>query len=138
MAFKVKTVEKVRFFDLDAVGHLNNSVFLTYMEQARVAYFKKTNLFDERFQNEQGLGLIVARAEVDFLRPAFMDEEVEISISVTEIKNKSFVMEYELFSLTHKLQIGKGKTVIVSYDYKAKKTIPVPEALKQAIQKIES
>ena len=55
--------ETVRFRDVDSVGHVNNAVYLTYMEEARIAFLSQAS-------EEDALGMVVARIEIDFRSPA--------------------------------------------------------------------
>ena len=113
-------VERVRFRDVDAMGHVNNAVFLTYLEQARVA------LFSER-GGATGLGqmnMILARAEIDFRAPVRLGQEVEISVRASRFGTKSFDLEYEL-RVEGEL-VAEAKSVQVAYDYDRREPIPVP------------
>ena len=58
--------ERVRFRDLDAMGHVNNAVFLTYIESARVAFLQSTSA---RLPTLEDISIIVARIEIDFRAP---------------------------------------------------------------------
>jgi len=69
-------VERVRFRDLDPMGHVNNAVFLTYLEQARVALFSEL----EVATGLEEMNMIVARVEIDFKAPVRLGQEVEISV----------------------------------------------------------
>jgi YbgC/YbaW family acyl-CoA thioester hydrolase len=84
--------ERVRFRDLDPMGHVNNAVFLTYLEQARVAFFAEmgaaTGLED--------MNMIVARVEIDFKAPVRLGQEVEVSVRASRFGTKSFDLDYEL------------------------------------------
>ena len=102
--------ESVRFRDLDGMGHVNHAVFLTYMESARLAYFRSLGLGQNPLE-----GLILARAEVDFRSPIELGEEVEVGNRVERIGTKSFVLEQEVH-VDGRLA-AEGKFVLVAYDY---------------------
>src|SRR5688572_7033679 len=103
----------VRFRDIDALGHVNNAVYFTYMESARTEYWLK--LFQIRDLRE--VGFIVAHAECDFKVPARFGEELEVSIWTSSIGKTSFVWDYEIRNvLSHQL-VASGKTIQVYYDY---------------------
>jgi acyl-CoA thioester hydrolase len=75
--FPVVVPIQVRFRDLDALGHVNNAVYLTYLEVARAAYFSRLE------PDWVGKGhFILARAEVDFLRPILLEDPVEVGVRV--------------------------------------------------------
>ena len=113
----------VRFRDIDALGHVNNSVYFTYMEQARTEYWMK--LMDIRDLRE--VSFIVARAECDFKIAAKFGDQLEVSMFTTTIGNSSFIWEYEIRSVVNNQLMALGKTIQVYYDYGTQKPLPVPE-----------
>jgi acyl-CoA thioester hydrolase len=113
--------ERVRFRDLDALGHVNNAVFLTYIESARVAFLvglgAATTLED--------MALIVARIEIDFRAPVGFGEEVEIEVRASRFGDKSFDLDYEL-RVDGKI-VAEAKSVLVGYDYDKGETVTIPD-----------
>ena len=124
-AFEFSTQIEVRFADLDAYGHVNNAIFFTYLENARVKLFKQR--FGPFLESE--MLFIVVRSECDYLAPIELDDPVEISISVEKITFTSFTFAYRLHNGADKIY-AKAKTVIVSYDPKNKKPAAIPARLK--------
>jgi acyl-CoA thioester hydrolase len=102
--------ESVRFRDLDGMAHVNNAVFLTYMESARLAYFKSLGLGDNPLE-----GMILARAEVDFRSPVELGEQIEVGVRTGRIGTKSFDLEQEVHADGR--LAAEGKFVLVAYDY---------------------
>ena len=84
--------EAVRFRDLDPMGHVNNAVFLTYIESARAAFLQHLGAV----QTLEDLAIIVARIEIDFRAPVRFGDEVEVSVRVSRFGDKSFDLEHEL------------------------------------------
>ena len=84
--------EAVRFRDLDPMGHVNNAVFLTYIESARAAFLQHLGAV----QTLEDLAIIVARIEIDFRAPVRFGDEVEVSVRVSRFGEKSFDLEHEL------------------------------------------
>ena len=115
--------ETVRFRDVDAMGHVNNAVFLTYIEEARIAYLL-------RFGAEV-TQMILARAEIDFRAPLRDGDELEIGVRPAGVGTKSFELEYEVRSSD--AVAAEAKTVIVSFDYEAGRSVEVPEAWREAL-----
>jgi acyl-CoA thioester hydrolase len=113
--------ERVRFRDLDALGHVNNAVFLTYIESARVAFLvdlgAATTLED--------MAIIVARIEIDFRAPVGFGEEVEIGVRASRFGDKSFDLDYEL-RVDGKI-VAEAKSVLVGYDYDKGETVTIPD-----------
>ena len=128
-----KPVE-VRFSDLDVLGHVNNARYLTYMEQARVAYFRMLRL---RKPNEPRVGFILASAHIDFQRPILMDSQVRVGVRVTRLGNKSFTMAYRLEDAVDGAIFATAETVQVSFDYEKQRSIPLPDVWRQAMASYE-
>jgi acyl-CoA thioester hydrolase len=108
--------ERVRFRDCDAMGHVNNAVFSTYLEQARIGVLGGLAEF------------ILARVEIDFRSELRAGEEVEIRSRCGRIGTKSFDLEHELRSDGR--VVAEAKSVLVAYDYATGSSVPLTEALK--------
>jgi acyl-CoA thioester hydrolase len=119
--------EHVRFRDLDAMGHVNNAVFLTYIESARVAFLQHlgaaTTLED--------MSIIVARIEIDFRAPVGFGDEVEISVRASRFGDKSFDLDYEL-RVGGKV-VAEAKSVLVGYDYGRHEAIEIPDEWREKL-----
>ena len=109
--------ETVRFRDLDSMGHVNNAVFLTYLEEARIAF-----LFGRGATTDS---LIVARVEIDYRSPVRLGETVDVGVRCTRLGTKSFDLEYEL--RVDGEVVAEAKSVQVTFDYERGEAIPVPE-----------
>jgi acyl-CoA thioester hydrolase len=119
--------ERVRFRDLDALGHVNNAVFLTYIESARIAY-----LLDLGVASGLGdLAIIVARVEIDFRSPLGLGEEVEITVRASRFGTKSFDLDHELRAGGR--LVAEAKTVCVGYDYGNGEAVPIPETWRERL-----
>ena len=119
--------EPVRFRDLDPLGHVNNAVFLTYCESARVAFLESMGTT----RGVEDLPIIVARAEIDFRSPVRLGETVDVGVRASRFGTKSFDLEYEL-RVGERL-VAEAKTVCVGYDYSRRQTIPIPEEWRQRL-----
>jgi acyl-CoA thioester hydrolase len=118
----------VRFRDCDPMGHANNAVYLTYLEQARLAHWRSLWGFGSRKRTDVP-GVILARAEIDFRRPARYGDVLEIRIGLAGIGRTSFTYDYEIADEAGNL-VATAKTVLVMYDYAAGKPVPVPEEIR--------
>jgi acyl-CoA thioester hydrolase len=116
--------ETVRFNDCDPMGHLNNAIFSTYLEQARLAYFGDA----ERMPQAD---IILARTEIDFRAPVSMGETVEIEVRPGRIGTKSFELSYEL--RVGERVVADAKSVLVGYDYEAAQSTEIPERWKRRL-----
>ena len=126
--YKFNTPIAIRFSDIDAVGHVNNAIYLTYFEVGRFGYWK-----DVAQWNLKEHGVIVGRSEVNYLKPIMLDDKVACYVRVTRIGNSSFDVMHMLVRTTeHGEEIcTTGKTVCISYDYTANKSVSIPKAMRQ-------
>ena len=126
--YKYKTRIAIRFSDIDAVGHVNNAIYLTYFEEARLNYWH-----DVIQWNLQENGVIVGRSEVNYLKPVMFQDEIVCYVRTTRIGNSSFDVMHVLSKITeHGEEIcTTGKTVCISYDYKANKSVSIPKTERQ-------
>lgn len=133
MSLPFKHSLKVRFVDVDALGHTNNAHYFTYFEEARVAYFDALGYSRKNFVED--CTFILAHASCDYKSPSFVNEMLDVYTGITELKNSSFVMEYEIKEHESGRLIALGKTIQVTYDYKNKRVIRVPQLLKDRVLK---
>jgi acyl-CoA thioester hydrolase len=112
---------EVEFRDVDVADHVNNAVYLTYLETARIRYLIEVLGADFAYQ----LSLILARVEVDFRSPARFPETLTIGTRVTRVGTKSFDMEHEIRGADGRLVL-EASTVLVAYDYEADAPMSVP------------
>jgi acyl-CoA thioester hydrolase len=122
----------VRFRDCDAMGHVNHAVYFTYFEQCRLTFWRE--LTGKAAPNTR---VIVARAECDYKAPAFFGDELEVCLWVGEIGRSSFSLEYEIVHAETRRPMATGKTVMVSYDYAAGKSMPLPDAARRLLEDLE-
>lgn len=117
----------VRFADIDSVGHVNHTKYLTYFEDARIAWFNE--VMGTKWDWDKH-GLILARIEVDYLREVKLNDIVEIETKVSRIGNKSFDHAYQLFKVIDDKRIlaCKGVATLVSFDYVNNVSTPIPQA----------
>ena len=95
--------ERVRFRDCDAMGHVNNAVYSTYLEQARIGILGDLGPF------------ILARVEIDFRAPLRLGETVDVGVRAARFGTKSFELEH-LVSADGRV-VAEAKSVLVGYDY---------------------
>ena len=122
---------EVRYGDLDPQGHVNNAKFLTYMEQARVAYVLKLGLWNGG--SFLGFGLIVAEVRISYHKPVVFGDPIEVGVHTARIGNKSLTMEYSIEHSQTRAVYAKASSIGVAYDYTASHSIAVPEAWRTAI-----
>ena len=119
--FPFTHAETVRFSDLDGFGHVNNAVFSTYLEQARLAWFGEEDAHEPMPLRD----VILARTEIDFRSQVVFGETVEIGVRPSRLGTKSFELEYELRAGDR--VVAEARSVLVGYDYEHEQSVPIPE-----------
>ena len=116
---------EIRFADIDKLGHVNNAVYLSYFEQARLSYFQQVIGANIDWSEN---GIILARAEINYILPVNLEDNIIVEISCSRTGTKSFDLEYKLFKQSGDKNIlaTEGKTIMVCYNYKASQTIAIP------------
>ena len=113
----------VRFSDLDGMGHVNNARYLSYLEEARVAW--SSWLGREHGVDVMSAGAIVARIEIDYRRPiAYLPEPLEVRIGVTRVGTSSFTLGYTIGQAGE--CAAEATSVVVSYDYQTARSRAIP------------
>jgi acyl-CoA thioester hydrolase len=120
----------VRFADCDPLGHVNNAVYLTYLEQARFGLWKRLWQFsgETAMTAARGAGLILARVECDYRLPATYGDTLDVHLKLAGIGRTSFTYEYDIVEASDARMIAQARTVIVLYDYQAGKPVEIDDA----------
>ena len=121
----------VRFRDCDAQGHVNNAVYFTYLEQCRLLFWRHMT----GGAANPHARVIVARAECDYRAPAHFGEQLEVRMNVGDIGRSSFQLLYEIVNLTTDRVLAEAKTVMVTYDYAANKSVPIPDITRDLLKR---
>ena len=134
--FKHKTEIKVRFSDLDAMQHLNNATYLTYLEEARIDYFN--SLFNRKKESID-FEAVIAKIEIDYLFPIVLGDEIEVYTRISNLGNKSVDVLHIIVirKETELIKAATSVTKLVYYDYKSRATKIIPDDTKKRITKFE-
>ena len=122
---------EVRFRDCDAMGHVNHAVYLTFLEQCRFAFWRRVT----GAAAGPEAGIIIARAEIDYRSPAFAGETVEVRLGVDAIGRSSFTLVNEIVAAGDGRLLAEARTVLVTYDYTANRSIPVPDRVRTVLER---
>jgi acyl-CoA thioester hydrolase len=122
---------QVRFSDLDILGHVNNTIYLSYFEMARVHYFKE--LLGEGWDWNK-FGIVLAKNEVEYFKSVLLNHEPLITIFTEHIGSKSFTLGYELH-VNNEL-FAKGKSIQVCFDASIQQSILVPDQMRMQLERI--
>lgn len=113
---------EVRFRDLDALGHVNNAVLLTYVEQARIRWWEG-HLKGRPFRE---LGFLVARTEIDYRKPIHMRDAVRVELRCDQVGTSSFTNRFRILREADGTVLAEGVTVLVMMDFQNDRPRPIP------------
>ena len=128
-AFPFVHREVARFSDLDPMGHVNNAVYLTWIENARIEFLRRLGAFDKPDTSE--MAMILARVELDFRTQVGFGDEIEVGVRTARLGTKSFGLEYELRRGAD--VVANATTVLVAYDYETNSSKEIPDEWRQRL-----
>jgi acyl-CoA thioester hydrolase len=127
---------EVRYGDLDPQGHVNNAKYLTYFEQARVAYLIELGLFTKD-QSFMKIGVILADIHIAYFAPIYFGQNIQVGVHAAKLGNRSMTWEQNVVDAETGKELAKGEIVIVTYDYEQAKTISIPPEWREKIIEFE-
>ncbi|MCV6597754.1 MAG: acyl-CoA thioesterase [Mangrovicoccus sp.] len=113
--------DRVRFSELDALGHVNNTVYLTWFETLRVNYLRDLGL--SKFDGAAPYDLVLKHLECSYHAPTFLDEPYLLTARTVSFRNTSFRMEYAVFAPDCRAE-GSAVILLVERESGAKTAIP--------------
>lgn len=117
-----------RFAETDALGHVSNTAFPVWFEDARMPIFE---IFHPTFDINNWT-LILARQEMDHVAQSYVAKEVTINTLVGRLGNSSMEVLHQAFQ--GGVLIAKAKVVMVHFDYNTSKSKPIPDSIRQQLQ----
>jgi len=134
--FKHITKITVRFSDLDAMKHVNNATYLTYLEEARIKYFNDLFNLNERDLEYKA---VIGRIEIDYIYPIVLGDDIEVYTRISELGHKSVKVEHIVVIKKDEglIKAATSVTKLVYYDYKNQRTKLIPEQEKKRIAMFE-
>jgi acyl-CoA thioester hydrolase len=133
-----------RFRDTDAMGHINNAVYITYLEVARQEYWRAL----QSSPDYRRVPFILAHVTIDFRSEALVSEALDLCIRCAWIGGKSFGFDYRIVSAgpiapgapvggESSRTIVEATSVQVCYDYDARRSLAVPADLRRRMEAFE-
>jgi acyl-CoA thioester hydrolase len=123
----------VRFRDCDPLGHVNNAVYLTYLEETRFAHWRAEWGFGTTNPAPDIPGVILARVEIDYRAQARYGDVLDIRMTVTALGRSSFTYGYDIVDDRGGL-VATAKSVMVIFDYKTQTPVPIPDRVRAMLQ----
>jgi len=128
---------EVRFRDLDAFSHVNNAVFATYFEGARLGYVRALGHAPPDADVVTLQPFIMLEFQCRFLAQVGYGDPLAVHVRSASVGTKSFVLEYLITPRSDGVAVATGKTTQVCFDYSAQRTIPVPPHFRECIERFE-
>lgn len=136
LEFPVIVPITVRWGDMDAFGHVNNTCYFRYFEQARIAYFQATISAGESGL-PSGIGPILASTECRFRAPVKYPDVLHVGARITELDDDRFTMFYRIYSENLDVIAADGEAVVVAYDYENDRKARVPSEWIELLEELE-
>lgn len=122
---------QVRFGDTDALGHVNNAVFATYAETARIEFFREqAGLYS--VPGDTG-GFILARLAIDFRSQVKLGQQVEVRSRIAKLGNSSITMTQQI--LADGVVAAEIEAVAVSFDYEEQRPVRIPQHIRELAER---
>ncbi|HSF20016.1 MAG TPA: thioesterase family protein [Vicinamibacteria bacterium] len=133
--FPVVIESSVAWGDMDAMGHVNNTVFFRYFESARIAYLERIGFLEE--MKRSGIGPILASTSCNFRKPLVYPDTVWTGARADTIGEDRFVMRYRIVSESRQRVVADGEGLVVAYDYQNLKKAVLPDSVRGRIERME-
>jgi acyl-CoA thioester hydrolase len=125
----------IQWGDMDAFGHVNNTIPIRWFESSRIAYMDHTG--SDALMQAAGLGPILASIRCDYLRQMHYPDTVWIGAKITRLGNSSLNMVHAVFSEHQQAVTAEADSTIVVFDYQANKPRRIPDQVRQALTQYE-
>ncbi len=125
----------VAWSDMDALAHVNNATYFTYMESARIAFLDDYEQLMP--MPRQGIGPILAYIDCQFILPVTYPDKVLVGSRITDIGNTSVKMEQAIYSTKYEKVVAQSKSVLVVINYATGEKVRVQDAVRDAFRRSE-
>lgn len=134
LVFNHEQSVQIRFNDVDVIGHVNNSVVLSYFDIGKVAYFEALGYHVVR---KEDAGLVIVNVNVDFMAPIFFGDDMVVRTKIYEIGNKSVKLAQLLFDRKSQRVKAVCRTVMCGFDPKDNTSVAISDEWRSMIQRYE-
>jgi acyl-CoA thioester hydrolase len=133
---------QIRWRDVDALGHVNNAVYLTYFELARLAYVRallgEAAPVDPRTLLPVEFQFILAEVTCHYRSPATLGDQLAVTVWVSQVGRKSFEFEYRISDEVAGRLVAEGCSTQVWFDYAAGESRPVPATIVSRMEGLQN
>lgn len=125
---KFKTLLRVRHYEMDALGHVNNAVYQNYLEQAAIEHSEHLGLTLDVYRELAGV-FVMRRVEIEYLRPAVAGDTLEITTWLQEMRGSRAIRRYEIRKQNQDELLVTAEALWVWVEAKTMRPRPIPSAL---------
>lgn len=129
--------QAVAWGELDALGHVNHTVFLRWFENVRITWFERVGIGASMRAPETTVGPILARIECDYRAPVEYPDNIWTDARCVELGRSSLTLHNRVWSEQRSAIVAEGKVVVVMLDYAAQRSSAIPEAVRAAIRALD-
>ncbi|PUF89290.1 MULTISPECIES: thioesterase family protein [unclassified Geobacillus] len=124
------TTVNIRFCETDALGHVSNTSYFIYLEEARIRMFEELGSGSDL----KGWRFILASTKCDFINQAFFGQRLKIETNVSKIGNKSFQLVHRILDEKTGTLIALGESTVVYFNFETQKSEPIPDDLRKQLE----
>lgn len=121
----------VRFCETDAGGHVSNTSYFLYFEEARTKFFGTIGF---GLKDRKNFNFIVARIECNFIAQSYASQILSVTTGVSKIGTKSYTLVHEIKDADTGALIANGSAVIVCYNFQEQHSIEIPTNLRTTLE----
>ena len=133
--FNVTLNLRLDWSEMDIFGHINNVMFMKFIQASRVNYWEKIGISGQF--KETGIGPMLASTSCQFKKPLFYPGNITVEAKVISIGTTSFKLNHRILDQNGELA-AIGEDVVVLFDFKRNEKVVIPEEIKKKIGKIEN
>lgn len=131
--FLFKTELTIRASDLNYGGHVGNDTMLTFLQEARIRFYRQLGFKDE-VGFEGSVGQIIADASIQYKSESFFGDVLIIELAVSDFNKYGFDMFYRVTNKESLKEVARAKTGIICFDYAKRKVVSIPVNLLQTLK----
>ena len=125
----------VRYRDLDPQGHVNNAVYLTYLESARLGYYQAVGFWHPNTGAQTGM--VVAHIDIDYHAPILLGQSIRVGLRLEQLGKKSLTLAFVIEDVHTRSAIASGKSIMVAYDNQREQSVLIPPDWREKIKQFE-
>ncbi len=133
--YPVHITQTVQWGEMDALRHVNNTVYFRYFENVRVHFMQQSGINDTIVSNR--IGPVLGHTQCSFLRPLTWPDTITIGARVDTVREKRFSMEYAIFSHSQGKVVATGSAEAIYVDYDKGKSVPIPAHILRALDEFK-